>query len=94
MTGPNASLERLPNVARSRLARFHGRADSIGDRYIRYNNFSEERVLLWARQPGTIYDHRGQLKPEYAGYVDRLRDLQREHRALTTEAAQLRDALR
>jgi len=77
-----------------RLARFHGRADSIGDRYLRYNDFSEQRVLPYVREPGTFYDEGGQLKPEYAGYVDRLRDLQREHIALLTEAGKLRDALR
>lgn len=76
-----------------RLARFHGRADSLGDRYIRYNNFSEERVLPYSGEPSMFYDERGQLKPDYAAYVDRLRDLQREHRALIAEAAQLRDAL-
>ncbi|HET9337209.1 MAG TPA: hypothetical protein VFO12_12475 [Sphingomicrobium sp.] len=76
-----------------RLARFHGRADSLGDRYIRYNNFSEERVLPYTSQPSAFYDEQGQLKPEYAAYVDRLRDLRREHHALIAEAAQLRDAL-
>ena len=75
------------------LARFHSRADSFGDRYLRYNDFSEERVLPHTSEPGTFYDERGQLRPEYAAYVDRLRDLQRELRALITEAAQLRDAL-
>ena len=75
------------------LARFHGRADSFGDRYLRYNNFSEERVLPYVSEPRVFYDQRGQLKPEYAAYLDRLRDLQRELRALIIEAAQLRDAL-
>lgn len=75
------------------LARFHGRADSFGDRYLRYNNFSEERVLPYTNEPGVFYDMRGRLKPEYAAYLDRLRDLQRELRALIAEAAQLRDAL-
>ena len=75
------------------LARFHSRADSFGDRYLRYNNFSEERVLPYISEPSIFYDARGQLKPEYAAYVDRLRDLQRELRALILEAAQLRDAL-
>ena len=76
-----------------RLSRFHGRADSLGDRYIRYNDFSEQRVLPYTSGPETFYTEHGQLKPEYAAYLDRLRDLQREHRALVIEAAQLRDAL-
>ena len=76
-----------------RLARFHGRADSFGDRYLRYNDFSEGRVLPYTGDPGSFYDADGALKPEYAAYVERLRDLQRELRALIAEAAQLRDAL-
>ena len=76
-----------------RLARFHSRADSVGDRYLRYNNFSEGRVLPYTSEPSIFYDARGQLTLEYAAHLDRLRDLQRELRAMITEAAQLRDAL-
>ena len=75
-----------------RLARFYSRADSFGDRYIRYNNFSEEHVLPYLSDPEAFYLD-GRLRPEFAAYVDRLRDLQREVSAAVTEAAKLRDAL-
>jgi hypothetical protein len=76
-----------------RLARFYSRADSMGDRYQRYNAFSEERVLPYVADTGKFYDPNGALKPEFAAYVDRLRDTQREERAINVEAAKLRDAL-
>jgi hypothetical protein len=76
-----------------RLARFYSRADSFGDRYIRYNSFTEERVLPFASRPGSFYRADNRLRPEFAAYVERLRDLHREERALVAEAAELRDAL-
>jgi len=76
-----------------RLSLFYERADSFGDRYLRYNDFSEARVLPYVGEPSTFYDNRRQLKPDFAAYVDRLRDLQTENRALVAEAAALRDAL-
>lgn len=75
-----------------RLARFYSRADSFGERYIRYNAFTEERVLPYLGDTGAFYDGR-RLKPEYAAYVDRLQDLQREGHALVVEAGELRDSL-
>jgi hypothetical protein len=76
------------------LALFYGRADSFGDRYARYNAFSEQRVLPYLDDERTFYDAAGKLKPEYAAYVDRLRDLQGEDQSLVEQAGKLRDALR
>jgi hypothetical protein len=76
-----------------RLARFYSRADSVGDRYQRYNSFSEERVLPYASDKAVFYDRDGKLKPEFAAYVDRLRDIRREEEAIVVEAGNLRDAL-
>jgi hypothetical protein len=76
-----------------RLAVFYHRADSFGDRYLRYNAFSEERVLPYINSPTTFCDPRGRLKPEYSAYVDRLADLQTEMHALVVEAASLSDSL-
>lgn len=75
-----------------RLALFYSRADSFGERYLRYNAFSEERVLPYLGDATAFYDG-GHLRPEYAAYVDRLRDLQREGHAMVAEAASLRDSL-
>ena len=76
-----------------RLALFYSRQDSFGERYLRYNAFTEERVLPYVGDPTTFYDAHGRLKPEYAAYVDRLRDLQQEGHALVIRAGQLRDSL-
>jgi hypothetical protein len=76
-----------------RLARFYGRADSFGDRYLRYNAFTEERVLPYLVDKRTFYESSGHLKPEYAAYVDRLRDLQREDHAMVVEAAEIQKSL-
>ena len=76
-----------------RLARFYSRAESIGERYERYNAFSEARVLPYLGDRHEFYEHNGRLKPEFVAYVDRLRDIQREQRATIAEAANLRDAL-
>lgn len=78
-----------------RLARFYDRADSVGDRYLRYNQFTEVRVLPELRKGvGGFYEGEGaRLRPEYASYVDRLRDLQFETDQLVNEAAQFRDEL-
>ena len=76
-----------------RLAVFYSRADSFGERYLRYNAFTEERVLPYVSNPAFFYERNGQLKPEYDAYVDRLRDLRREMHALVVEAAKLSDSL-
>lgn len=56
-----------------RLARFYSRADSFGERYLRYNSFTEERVLPYTGNARIFYGDDGALKPEFAAYVDRLR---------------------
>jgi len=76
-----------------RLSRFYSRGDSFGDRYMRYNAFTETRVLPYLGDRAAFYGADGKLKPDYSAYVDRLRDLQREDRALVNEAAVLRDSL-
>ncbi|HWJ37191.1 MAG TPA: hypothetical protein VNR86_00290, partial [Sphingomicrobium sp.] len=76
-----------------RLAIFYSRADSFGDRYLRYNTFTEERILPYGKTPAIFYDPHGRLKPEYDAYVDRLRDLEREMHAMVVEAAKLGDSL-
>lgn len=89
-TGAARSLE--PGLF-FRFSRFYGRADSFGDRYLRYNAFTEERVLPYMDDRRAFYDAQGKLKLEYAAYVDRLRDIRREGHALVVEAAELRDSL-
>jgi len=75
------------------LARFYNRADSFGERYIRYNVFTETQVLPYLGERDRFYAGNGHLKPEYAAYVERLRDLNREQHSQVIEAAKLRDSL-
>ena len=57
-----------------RLAMFFNRADNFGERYVRYNEFSEREVLPSLSTPAHFYQG-ADLRPQYAAYVDRLRDL-------------------
>ena len=57
------------------LSLFYTRQESFGERYVRYAEMTEQEVLpLGPRQQG-IYEPSGALKPRFAAYVDRLRDL-------------------
>lgn len=76
-----------------RLASFFNRADSFGERYIRYNHISENRVLPYLATPAHFYAADGTLHPEYAAYVDRLRDLADTTGTLADDAARLQKDL-
>lgn len=77
-----------------RLARFYTRLDSFGERYVRYNDFTEQRVFAVGRDTASFYDPNSKrLKPEFAAYVDRLRDLETGSKQLTGEAIKLREEL-
>jgi hypothetical protein len=68
--------------------------DSLGERYIRYNQFSEDRVLpLAGRDPAAFYGPDGALKPEYREHVERLRELRAMEKAMVVEGAGLRAAM-
>jgi hypothetical protein len=76
------------------LARYYTRLDSFGERYIRYNDFTEQRVFALGADQAAIYDEKtGRLKPEYAAYVDRLRDLEKVAKELDRLAADLKARL-
>lgn len=69
------------------LSYFYSELDGIGERYIRYATFVEDKVL-----PGEIegekafYKADGSLMPEYRANMDRLRDFQKESRRQTNWA--------
>ena len=72
------------------LTIFYTRQESFGERYIRYNAFTEERVFTLGSDPAALYDPQtGRLKPEFAAHVDRLRDLREINAMLTVQAAAL-----
>jgi hypothetical protein len=79
----------LPPELLYRLGLFYTRQDSIGERYIRYNNFTESRVYTMGADQSVAYDASGKLKPEFAAYVDRLRDLQQLNSNSTDDATKL-----
>jgi hypothetical protein len=72
-----------------RLASFFNRADSYGERYIRYNNVSETQVMPYVDTPAHFYAADGTLRPEYAAHIDRLRDLSRATTEMAADAGQL-----
>lgn len=77
-----------------RLARFYTRQDSFGEKYLRYNDVTEQRVFTAGRDTSTFYDPVSKrLRPEFAAYVDRLRDLQTASQRISSEADELRDEL-
>ena len=76
-----------------RLARFFSRADSFGDRYLRYNEVTERDVLPYIGDPAHFYRADGKLRPEIAAYIARLRDLTEAARAMNDEAASLQAEL-
>lgn len=76
-----------------RLAQYYNRLGSFGERYIRYNDFTEGRVLAMGVDQSQAWQADGRLKPEYAAYVDRLRDLAKANGDLVREAGAIRDAL-
>jgi hypothetical protein len=76
------------------FARFFNRMDSLGERYIRYNQFSEDRYLPLVEQgAAAFYRPDGSLKPEYREHVERLRELRQMQRAMVAEGADLRAAM-
>lgn len=76
-----------------KLARFYTRQESTGERYIRYNDFTESRVLAMGADQSAAWDGPGRLKPEFAAWIDRLRDLKMANAELTRDALELRAQL-
>jgi hypothetical protein len=76
------------------FARFFNRMDGLGERYIRYNQFTEERVLPAVELGAAhFYGPDGTLKAEYREYVERLRELRHMEKAMVGEGAKLRAAM-
>ena len=72
------------------LSRFYTRQESFGERYVRYAAMTEQQILtLGPEQRGIYNPTSGKLKPEYAAYVDRLRDLIAVAKVLDVQAREL-----
>lgn len=76
-----------------KIARFFSRGDGLGDRYQRYNAFTESHVLPNLNETALFYGPDGKLRADYAAHVDRLREILSVNDKLTREAADLRRTL-
>jgi hypothetical protein len=72
-----------------RLTLFFDRADSFGERYLRYNRFSEERILPYLDRPERFYGPDGRLDPEVAAHVAQMRAIGGSARAMSSQAREL-----
>jgi hypothetical protein len=73
------------------LAILYTRLDSFGEKYVRYNDFTEQHVFPLGPDQAGIYDPKsGRLRPEFAAYVDRLRDLDQMAKELDIKAVALK----
>ena len=68
-------------------------ADSFGDRYQRYNQFTEHEVLPYEGTPAHFYDRNGKLAPAYSQHVQRLRELLALNDDMTNQAVTIRAEL-
>jgi hypothetical protein len=75
------------------LARLYNHIRSIGDRYQRYNTFTEGRVLPNLQTPRAYYDARDSLLGEYSGHVQRLGEIRDELVVATQTATRVRGAI-
>lgn len=73
-----------------RLAIHFDQADSFGDKYQRFNQFTEREILPFEDDPAHFYGQDGKLKPVFAEHVDRLRDLKAFNAQMTEGAASIR----
>lgn len=72
-----------------RLTLFFDRADSFGERYLRYNRFSEERVLPYLEEPERFYGPDGRLDPQVAAHVAQMRAIGSAAKAMGSQAREL-----
>ena len=77
----------LPPKLYFELSQFYNRQESLGERYVRYAAMTEQDIYPLGPGQEGIYDpSSGKLKPQYAAYVDRLRDLVESTRKLDPQA--------
>lgn len=76
----------------NQLANFYNRLNSVSDRYMRYNTFTEARILPYLDTPRVFYDG-DQLRGEFRAHAGRLEEIETELRARTDEAHRLEKLL-
>ena len=84
----------LPPDVYFELMQFYNRLESAGERYIRYAQMTEQQIYPLGPDQRGIYDPgSGRLKPQYAAYVDRLREQVVIHEGLGRQAKRLKNKL-
>lgn len=76
-----------------RLTLFFNRADSFGERYLRYNRFSEERILPYLEEPERFYGPDGRLDPQVAAHVAQMRAIGRSAKEMGRQARELSEEI-
>ena len=79
----------LPPELYFQLSQFYNRQESIGERYVRYADMTERDIYPLGLNQKGIYGPTG-LKPQYAAYVDRLRDLVAATKKIDPQASQMK----
>ena len=81
----------LPPKLYFELSLFYNRQESLGERYVRYAEMTERDIYPLGPEQHGIYDPAsGRLKPEYAAYVDRLRDLIAASKKIDPQAREMK----
>lgn len=80
----------LPPELYFELSQFYNRQDSLGERYVRYADVTEREIYPLGPDQKGIYAPDGTLKPQYAAYVDRLRDLVAMTKQLDPQATDMK----
>lgn len=80
------------------LANFYNRVRSVGDRYQRYNQFTEQQLLPRLDDPRTLYERRPDgtvsMRAEYRAHVAHLIEIRDELRELVKEGLTLEARVR
>ena len=79
----------LPPELYFQLSQFYNRQESIGERYVRYADMTERDIYPLGPDQAGVYGPTG-LKPQYAAYVDRLRDLVAATKKIDPQASQMK----
>ena len=79
----------LPPELYFQLSQFYNRQESIGERYVRYADMTERDIYPLGPDQAGVYGPTG-LKPQYAAYVERLRDLVAATKKLDPQASEMK----
>lgn len=79
----------LPPELYFQLSQFYNRQESIGERYVRYADMTERDIYPRGPDQAGVYGPTG-LKPQYAAYVERLRDLVAATKKIDPQASEMK----